>query len=157
MRGECPEKRPTNPAALAALPIRFDTVLPVRRPKDGGAGGSVRAVDRPKLRRGVPADVQGGSVAVLVTLRAAHRDPGGSVAPELHVGPGERGGLATPEHGVPDDRDERHVHAPAALLRRPAGEPAHHAPDAFVVGRIRVSGFRVVVADRGAVHAERCG
>ena len=33
----------------------------------------------------------------------------------------------------------------AALLRRPAGEPAHHAPDAFVVGRIRVSG----VADGG--------
>ena len=33
VRGECPVKRPTNPVALAAAAIRFDTARSERRPK----------------------------------------------------------------------------------------------------------------------------
>lgn len=45
----------------------------------------------------------------------------------------------------------------ATLPRRPAGETAEHPAHAFVVGRVRLSGFGVMVADRGPVHAERRG
>ena len=37
-RGECPEKRPINPAAFAAAAIRFDTARPERRPKTQAFG-----------------------------------------------------------------------------------------------------------------------
>ena len=54
-------------------------------------------------------------------------------------------------------RHEQLPSAGATLAHRPPGQSAQHPAHSFVVGRVRVSGFGVMVANRGAVQAERCG
>ena len=93
IRGECPENRPTNPAALAAAAIRFDTARPERRLKTRALGKEsgariARSAAAPALPNG-----QGRPTTVLITLGAVHGDPGGPVTPHFHVGLGKRGDL----------------------------------------------------------------
>ena len=77
IRGECPEKRPTNPAVLAAAAIRFDTARPERKPKTrASVGAAERWIARSAVAAAMPT-VDRGPIAVLVALRAAHGDPGG--------------------------------------------------------------------------------
>ena len=56
--------------------------------------------------------------------------------------------------GVPVVREGGGLSRGATLARRPAGQSAQHPAHPFVIGRVRVSGVGVMVANRGAVHAE---
>ena len=59
--------------------------------------------------------------------------------------------------GQPLLRERGSLFRGAALASRPAGQSAQHPAHPFVVARVRVSGVGVMVANRGAVQAERCG
>ena len=149
-------------AAVAAPPtcrVAPCAVLVALGAADSGAGGPVA----PKLhvgpsergsfgapKHGVPHDRQ--QRDILLTADAGRGGPLGSAARSRALQMCSR-----TDRGHPLLREGGGLSRGATLARRPAGEPAQHPAHPFAIGRVRVSGFGVKVANRGAVSAERCG
>ena len=102
----------------AALSIQLDTADRNARRRPGTPGA---AFGQQIARSAVAAALPTSRVAPLPSWSLFDRRTATVAGPslrQLHVGPSEPGGLGTPEHCVPHDRDERHIHAPRAAADR---------------------------------------
>ena len=152
---DCPKLRSGGPPNVQGGPC---AVLVALGAADGDAGGPV------PLRSATSAHVsaaasEGRSMASRMTdasamstrprrraLLARSVRPPGSRAPQL--------GSRT-DRGQPLLRQSGGLSRGSTLARRPAGQSAQHPAHSFAVGRVRVSGVGVMVANRGAVQAWR--
>ena len=114
------------------VPVVDDPPAPLSQ---GPAAERLARPDLLQRLRGGGSDVLDRARALRIRLRAADRDAGGPVAPELHVGPGERGGLGAPQQCIPHDGTERDVDQPPA--ERPASGLG--APGRYTAGLARDS------------------
>ena len=160
--GEASGRWIARTAAAAALPTYRVGPVPVLvalGAADGDAGEPVA----PKLhvgpsergsfgapKQGVPHDRHERDIHL--TAEAGRAGPLGSAAPSRAPLMGSR-----TDRGQPLLREGGGLSRGVTLARRPAGESAQHPAHPFVIGRVRVSGVGVMVANGGAVQADDAG